>query len=146
MISSSGIVTPPALPILIIIKNMMYMVVLFLCSQVDLLGDEVDTLLSLLEKIYLALDHYSPVLQHYPGVSTKFIFIVIGFAYCYDIYKTWDMDPDLLSSTVRPLFEDPTSFSSIYKCYNPILRFCIQITDTLKLVKRELNGISTRSG
>lgn len=36
--------------------------------QVDLLGDEVDALLSLLEKIYIALDHYSPILQHYPGV------------------------------------------------------------------------------
>jgi len=36
--------------------------------QVDLLGDEVDTLLSLLEKIYAMLDHYSPVLQHYPGI------------------------------------------------------------------------------
>ncbi|KVH85898.1 hypothetical protein Ccrd_025420, partial [Cynara cardunculus var. scolymus] len=35
---------------------------------VDLLGDEVETLLGLLEKIYIALDHYSPVLQHYPGV------------------------------------------------------------------------------
>lgn len=38
--------------------------------QVDLLGDEVDKLLNLLEKIYIALDHYSPVLQHYPGVSS----------------------------------------------------------------------------
>ncbi|KAF5191202.1 Wpp domain-associated protein [Thalictrum thalictroides] len=37
-------------------------------AEVDLLGDEVDTLLSLLEKIYIALYHYSPVLQHYPGV------------------------------------------------------------------------------
>lgn len=37
--------------------------------QVDLLGDEVDALLRLLEKIYIALDHYSPVLKHYPGVS-----------------------------------------------------------------------------
>ncbi|KAG6384114.1 hypothetical protein SASPL_156089 [Salvia splendens] len=36
-------------------------------SEVDLLGDEVDTLLRLLEKIYIALDHYSPVLKHYPG-------------------------------------------------------------------------------
>lgn len=36
--------------------------------QVDLLGDEVDTLLSVLGKIYIALDHYSPVLKHYPGV------------------------------------------------------------------------------
>ncbi|XP_059305124.1 WPP domain-associated protein-like [Lycium ferocissimum] len=37
-------------------------------AEVDLLGDEVDTLLRLLEKIYIALDHYSPVLQHYPGI------------------------------------------------------------------------------
>ncbi|XP_061339725.1 WPP domain-associated protein [Gastrolobium bilobum] len=37
-------------------------------EEVDLLGDEVDTLLSLLEKIYIALDHYSPILQHYPGI------------------------------------------------------------------------------
>ncbi|KAF3450297.1 hypothetical protein FNV43_RR06377 [Rhamnella rubrinervis] len=37
-------------------------------AEVDLLGDEVDTLLGLLEKIYIALDHYSPILQHYPGV------------------------------------------------------------------------------
>ncbi|XP_019420011.1 PREDICTED: WPP domain-associated protein-like isoform X1 [Lupinus angustifolius] len=37
-------------------------------AEVDLLGDEVDTLLNLLEKIYIALDHYSPILQHYPGV------------------------------------------------------------------------------
>ncbi|XP_060195878.1 WPP domain-associated protein-like [Lycium barbarum] len=37
-------------------------------AEVDLLGDEVDTLLGLLEKIYIALDHYSPVLQHYPGI------------------------------------------------------------------------------
>lgn len=37
-------------------------------AEVDLLGDKVDTLSSLLEKIYIALDHYSPVLQHYPGI------------------------------------------------------------------------------
>ncbi|KAK4588962.1 hypothetical protein RGQ29_019817 [Quercus rubra] len=37
-------------------------------AEVDLLGDEVDALLSLLEKIYIALDHYSPILQHYPGI------------------------------------------------------------------------------
>ncbi|XP_072995856.1 WPP domain-associated protein-like isoform X1 [Typha latifolia] len=36
--------------------------------EVDLLGNEVDALLQLLEKVYIALDHYSPVLQHYPGV------------------------------------------------------------------------------
>ncbi|KZV58278.1 WPP domain-associated protein [Dorcoceras hygrometricum] len=37
-------------------------------TEVDLLGDEVDTLLRLLEKIYIALDHYSPILKHYPGI------------------------------------------------------------------------------
>ncbi|XP_012569941.1 WPP domain-associated protein isoform X2 [Cicer arietinum] len=37
-------------------------------AEVDLLGDEVDTLLRLLGKIYVALDHYSPILQHYPGI------------------------------------------------------------------------------
>ncbi|KAK3137004.1 hypothetical protein QOZ80_5BG0446390 [Eleusine coracana subsp. coracana] len=37
-------------------------------AEVDVLGDEVDTLLSVLGKIYIALDHYSPVLKHYPGV------------------------------------------------------------------------------
>ncbi|KAF9588936.1 hypothetical protein IFM89_017615 [Coptis chinensis] len=36
-------------------------------AEVDLLGDEVDALLSLLEKIYIGLNHYSPILQHYPG-------------------------------------------------------------------------------
>ncbi|PKI59031.1 hypothetical protein CRG98_020599 [Punica granatum] len=37
-------------------------------KEVDLLGDEVENQLSLLEKIYIALDHYSPILKHYPGV------------------------------------------------------------------------------
>lgn len=37
-------------------------------AEVDLLGDEVDMLLNLLEKIYIALNHYSPILQHYPGI------------------------------------------------------------------------------
>ncbi|WVZ91229.1 hypothetical protein U9M48_037427 [Paspalum notatum var. saurae] len=37
-------------------------------AEVDILGDEVDTLLSVLGKIYIALDHYAPVLKHYPGV------------------------------------------------------------------------------
>ncbi|XAR72552.1 hypothetical protein NMG60_11019236 [Bertholletia excelsa] len=37
-------------------------------AEVDLLGDEVDALSSLLEKIYIALDHYSPILKHYPGI------------------------------------------------------------------------------
>ncbi|KAL8171245.1 hypothetical protein V2J09_023049 [Rumex salicifolius] len=36
-------------------------------DEVDLLGDELETLQGLLEKIYIALDHYSPVLQHYSG-------------------------------------------------------------------------------
>ncbi|XP_038881885.1 WPP domain-associated protein [Benincasa hispida] len=37
-------------------------------EEVDLLGDEVDALLQLLEKMYIALDHYSPILKHYPGI------------------------------------------------------------------------------
>ncbi|KAL0542615.1 hypothetical protein IC582_017686 [Cucumis melo] len=37
-------------------------------AEVDLLGDEVDALLRLLEKMYIALDHYSPILKHYPGI------------------------------------------------------------------------------
>ncbi|KAF0889401.1 hypothetical protein E2562_023691 [Oryza meyeriana var. granulata] len=38
-------------------------------ALVDILGDEVDALLSVLGKIYIALNHYSPVLKHYPGVT-----------------------------------------------------------------------------
>ncbi|XP_048132002.1 WPP domain-associated protein isoform X2 [Rhodamnia argentea] len=37
-------------------------------AEVDLLGDQADTLLNLLEKVYIGLDHYSPILQHYPGI------------------------------------------------------------------------------
>ncbi|GMI77448.1 hypothetical protein like AT2G34730 [Hibiscus trionum] len=37
-------------------------------TEVDLLGDKVEVLLGLLEKMYIALDHYSPVLKHYPGI------------------------------------------------------------------------------
>ncbi|GER26057.1 myosin heavy chain-related family protein [Striga asiatica] len=37
-------------------------------AEVDVLGDEVDALLKLLNKIFIALDHYSPVLKHYPGI------------------------------------------------------------------------------
>ncbi|KAF7811776.1 WPP domain-associated protein [Senna tora] len=37
--------------------------------EVDLLGDQVDTLLALLEKIYVTLYHYAPVLQQYFEVS-----------------------------------------------------------------------------
>ncbi|XP_028759359.1 WPP domain-associated protein-like [Neltuma alba] len=37
-------------------------------AEVDLLGNDVDALVSLLEKVYIALDHYSPILRHYPGV------------------------------------------------------------------------------
>ncbi|VAI37580.1 unnamed protein product [Triticum turgidum subsp. durum] len=39
-------------------------------AKVVILGDKVNTHLSLLEKIYVTLDHYSPTLQKYPGVST----------------------------------------------------------------------------
>ncbi|KAJ3698571.1 hypothetical protein LUZ61_002276 [Rhynchospora tenuis] len=37
-------------------------------KEVDLLGDEVDVLTYLLEKVYGVLNHYSYVFQHYPGV------------------------------------------------------------------------------
>ncbi|KAK9282934.1 hypothetical protein L1049_011159 [Liquidambar formosana] len=38
-------------------------------TEVDFLGDQVDALLGLLEKIYVTLDQHSPVLQQYFGVS-----------------------------------------------------------------------------
>ncbi|KAL3612914.1 hypothetical protein D5086_003934 [Populus alba] len=38
-------------------------------AEVDLLGDKVENLQSLLEKIYIALDHYSLILKHYPGIT-----------------------------------------------------------------------------
>ncbi|XP_068656125.1 WPP domain-associated protein-like [Aristolochia californica] len=44
-------------------------------EEVDLLGDEVDVLLSLHEKIYIGLHHYSPVLQHYPGIMETLKFV-----------------------------------------------------------------------
>ncbi|KAJ4815999.1 Myosin heavy chain-like protein [Rhynchospora pubera] len=37
-------------------------------KEVDLLGDEVDVLTYLLEKVFRVLNHYSYVFQHYPGV------------------------------------------------------------------------------
>ncbi|XP_078176023.1 WPP domain-associated protein-like [Carex rostrata] len=37
-------------------------------KEVDLLGDEVDALTYLLEKVFGVLNHYSYVFQHYPGV------------------------------------------------------------------------------
>lgn len=48
-------------------------------TQVDLLGDQVETLLSILGKIYMGLDHYSPILQHYPGVRFPLHFLGIFF-------------------------------------------------------------------
>ncbi|KAJ6752518.1 hypothetical protein OIU85_002890 [Salix viminalis] len=38
-------------------------------AEVDLLGDKVESLQILLEKIYMALDHYSPILKYYPGIT-----------------------------------------------------------------------------
>jgi hypothetical protein len=43
------------------------------------LGDEVNALLSLLEKIYIELDHYSPILQNYPGVSFLLFLLFLTF-------------------------------------------------------------------
>ncbi|XP_077225634.1 WPP domain-associated protein-like isoform X1 [Tasmannia lanceolata] len=49
-------------------------------AEVDLLGDEVDSLIGLLEKTYIALDHYSPVLQHYSGVFKPILVGLSGLA------------------------------------------------------------------
>jgi hypothetical protein len=51
---------------------------------VDLLGDEVEALTNLLAKIYTALDHYSPVLQHYTGVS--FVFTLWAVFFCFLLF------------------------------------------------------------
>ncbi|XP_010499591.1 PREDICTED: WPP domain-associated protein-like [Camelina sativa] len=37
-------------------------------TEVALLGNEIESLMDLLKKIYIALDHYSLVLKHYPGI------------------------------------------------------------------------------
>ncbi|WVZ61863.1 hypothetical protein U9M48_011673 [Paspalum notatum var. saurae] len=42
-------------------------------SEVDILGDKVNALLSLVQKIYVTLDHYSPVLQHHPVLLDAFL-------------------------------------------------------------------------
>lgn len=86
-------------------------------TQVDLLGDEVETLLDLLEKIYIALDHYSPVLKHYPGVSTL------------------PLPPHIFS-----LLKLGLNDQSIYLLYEMTL----QIIEILKLVRRELSGEAKR--
>jgi hypothetical protein len=54
-------------------NNMWYIIMNLPISyaiQVVILGDKVNAHLSLLEKIYVTLDHYSPTLQKYPGVIT----------------------------------------------------------------------------
>ncbi|KAJ3670012.1 hypothetical protein LUZ60_010336 [Juncus effusus] len=43
-------------------------------NEVNMLGKEIDGLLMLLEKIYVTLSHYSPVLQQHPGVIFFFSF------------------------------------------------------------------------
>ncbi|XP_020096320.1 WPP domain-associated protein-like [Ananas comosus] len=42
-------------------------------AEVNLLGDKVDTLSSLLEKIHIALGHYPTLSQHYPGLLDSFV-------------------------------------------------------------------------
>ncbi|EFJ27198.1 hypothetical protein SELMODRAFT_441515 [Selaginella moellendorffii] len=37
-------------------------------EEVDLLGDENDYLVNLLERVFVALEHYSAALRHYPGI------------------------------------------------------------------------------
>ncbi|KAG0612099.1 hypothetical protein M758_6G001400 [Ceratodon purpureus] len=38
-------------------------------QEVDVLGDEVDSLVALLEKVHVVMDQYAPVLLRYPGVA-----------------------------------------------------------------------------
>ncbi|OEL23453.1 hypothetical protein BAE44_0015528, partial [Dichanthelium oligosanthes] len=42
-------------------------------AKVVILGDKIDAHLSLLQKIYLTLDRYSPTLQHHPGLLDAFL-------------------------------------------------------------------------
>uniref|UniRef100_A0A8R7UJT3 Uncharacterized protein n=1 Tax=Triticum urartu TaxID=4572 RepID=A0A8R7UJT3_TRIUA len=42
-------------------------------AKVVILGDKVNTHVSLLEKIYVTLDHYSPTLQKYTGLLDAFL-------------------------------------------------------------------------
>ncbi|KAL6651053.1 hypothetical protein ACP70R_009978 [Stipagrostis hirtigluma subsp. patula] len=44
-------------------------------AEVDLLGDDVELLLEILRKTYKALNHYSPVLQHYLGIREMLILL-----------------------------------------------------------------------
>lgn len=87
-------------------------------SQVDLLGDEVETLLDLLEKIYIALDHYSPILKHYPGVSTISLSLSL---YTYFHFSHFEID-----------------------FYDQTILVTLQIIEILRLVRRELSGESKR--
>ncbi|KAI4312449.1 hypothetical protein MLD38_037258 [Melastoma candidum] len=61
-------------------------------AEVDLLGDQVDSLLSLLEKVYIALDHYSPILKHYPGIME--ILKLVRKELCGESLKSVDEDLD----------------------------------------------------
>ncbi|KAF8732294.1 hypothetical protein HU200_016276 [Digitaria exilis] len=42
-------------------------------SEVDILGNKVNALLSLVQKIYVTLEHYSPVFQHHPVLLDAFL-------------------------------------------------------------------------
>jgi len=42
-------------------------------SEVDVLGGKVNALLSLVQKIYVTLEHYSPVFQHHPVLLDAFL-------------------------------------------------------------------------
>lgn len=66
---------------------------LALSMQVDRLGDEVEDLVSILEKVYIALDHYSPVLQHYTGVSSNFISLFTEVYLEYDFLDIFSYKP-----------------------------------------------------
>lgn len=42
-------------------------------AEVDILGNKVTALLALVKKIYVTLEHYSPVFQQYPGLLDTFL-------------------------------------------------------------------------
>lgn len=52
--------------------------------QVDLLGDQVEVLLSLLHKVYSSLQNYSLILQPSVWVSKKYLYLLFSIAFIYN--------------------------------------------------------------
>ncbi|XP_062227425.1 uncharacterized protein LOC133925552 [Phragmites australis] len=73
-------------------------------AEVDLLGDEVELLLGLLRKTYKALDHYSPVLQHYPGIMEMLSLLGKELAVRHQIlFRSCDLPPTIPRSPPPPM-------------------------------------------